>query len=294
MAKRSYRKKIYVDKLSLGMLMLSLVLVTALITFTITRYMLTRQTRQELEEEEMIESTLEVNRYYFDNLKWNDYFVKYEDDNYTSVQGIDVSAHQQEIDWAKVKEQGIDFAFIRVGYRGYEYGLINKDIYFDYNMQQAIANDIKVGVYFFSQAISVDEAREEVDFVLDSIKDYKIDLPVVFDMEEEGPEGIGRVKVLTPEEKTKIGVTWLHRVRNAGYDPMIYGSTLTLPYLYNLEYTQEFYCWVAEYSSECRYPYLYQIWQYTSSAEIDGIPGVVDMDILMIPKGETLWGFEGK
>lgn len=271
---------------------LSIIILTAMITFSLTRYFMTRETRQDQLEEEMIETTLEENIYDFNNLTWNNYFVQYEDENYTSVQGVDVSSHQQQIDWAKLKQQGIEFAFIRVGYRGYEYGLINKDIYFDYNIQQAKANDIKVGVYFFSQAISVQEAREEVDFVLDSVKDYEIDLPIVFDMEEEGPGDVGRVKVLTQEEKTKIGVTWLHRIRNAGYDPMIYGSTMTLPRLYDLPYTQEFYCWVAEYGSLCRYPYQYQVWQYTSSAVLDGIEGVVDMDIMFIPKGENLWGFE--
>lgn len=244
----------------------------------------------EAAEEVMVESNLVPHNYDLKNLKWKDQLVSYNDDNYDSVLGIDVSYHQGLIDWTKVKEAGVEFAFIRVGYRGYEYGYIYQDEMFEYNMQNAIANGIKVGVYFYSQAISVDEAREEVDFLLERIKNYELDLPVVFDMEEEGPVGVGRVKVLKPEEKTKIAVTWMHRVRNAGYEPMYYGSSQLLGNYFNLEYLTEFPLWLAEYGIRPRYDYDFKIWQFSASGEIDGIDKLVDMNILFLPKGETLWG----
>lgn len=294
MAKKSFikRKRISVSGLTLVATMLALVLLTACATFFATRYYLTRKTEMELQEEIPIENPLIENDYDFENLKWNDYFVSYEDENYYSVQGIDVSSHQHLINWQKVKEAGIEFVFIRVGYRGYETGLIHKDDYFDYNISEAKANGLKVGVYFFSQAISTEEAREEVDFVVDQIKDIEIDFPLVYDLEETGPDGVGRAKVLTQDEKTKIGVTWLHHARNLGYDAMFYGSTNVLPRYFHLENMQEFSCWVAEYGSQPRYPYQFQIWQYTGSGEVDGIETNVDMDILLVPKNDGLWGYE--
>ena len=109
-------------------------------------------------------------------------------------------------------------------------------------------------------------------------------------MEEEGPVGVGRVKVLKPEEKTKIAVTWMHRVRNAGYEPMYYGSSQLLGNYFNLEYLTEFPLWLAEYGIRPRYDYDFKIWQFSASGEIDGIDKLVDMNILFLPKGETLWG----
>ena len=291
--KRRYRRKNSLFKKEVTVNAIVLVLVMA-ICMALGSYLTHRSYMKKAEvealEEVMTESNLVNHDYDLINLKWNDQFVTYNDDNYDSVMGIDVSYHQGLIDWVKVKEAGVKFAFIRVGYRGYEYGAVFQDEMFEYNMQNAIANGIKVGVYFYSQAISVDEAREEVDFVLERIKNYQLDLPVVFDMEEEGPVGVGRVKVLKPEEKTKIAVTWMHRIRNAGYEPMYYGSSQLLPRYFNLEYLTEFPLWLAEYGIRPRYDYDFKIWQYSSSGEIDGIDKLVDMNILFLPKGETLWG----
>ncbi len=289
-SKSIFKKEVRINVILLAFIMALCMAISSFLTYKA----ITRESEIEALEEEMVEDVLVNHNYDFKNLVWRDYFVSYSDANYDSVLGIDVSYHQGEIDWAKVKEAGVKFAFIRVGYRGYEYGIINKDVMFDYNIQNAIANDIKVGVYFFSQAISVDEARDEVDFVLENIKDYQIDLPVVFDMEEEGPSGIGRVKVLIPEEKTKIAVTWMHRIRNAGYEPMYYGSSQLLARYFDLEYLTEFPLWVAEYGIKPRFDYEFNIWQYSASGEIDGIEKLVDLDILFVPKGETLWGIDAQ
>ena len=188
------------------------------------------------------------------------------------------------IDWDAVKASGVEFAMIRCGYRGYQYGYVHKDEYFDRNMQEAKRVGIKVGVYFYSQAISPEEAREEADFTLKQIENYELDLPVVFDMEESDTGPNGRILSLSKEEKTECAVTFLHRVQNAGYTPMIYNSTMLFEELFVTEYIQEFEIWVAEYGPYPRYPYEFSIWQYTSSGTVPGIEGGTDMDLLFIQK----------
>jgi GH25 family lysozyme M1 (1,4-beta-N-acetylmuramidase) len=236
------------------------------------------------QEQTLIETPYYSNTYDWNNLTWNGDFAYYEDENYYSVQGIDVSAHQELIDWDQVKASGVEFAMIRCGYRGYQYGYIYEDEYFDYNMQEAKRVGIKVGVYFYSQAINPEEARAEADFTLEKIKNYELDLPVCFDMEESDTGPDGRILSLSREEKTECAVTFLHRIQNAGYTPMIYNSTMLFEELFVTEYIQEFEFWVAEYGSYPRYPYTFIMWQYTSSGSVPGVIGDTDMDLMFIPK----------
>ncbi|MBQ7993269.1 MAG: glycoside hydrolase family 25 protein [Solobacterium sp.] len=266
---------------------LSLILSILLIALTALGLKLREQeiARNEMEER-MIETPYYTNTYDWDNVEWDGWFARYEDDNYVSMQGIDVSHHQEQIDWDAVKEAGVEFAMLRCGYRGYETGLIFKDQYFDYNIQEAQKRGILVGVYFYSQAINPEEAREEADFTLKQIEGYTIDLPVVFDMEESETGENGRILSLSREEKTECAVTFLHRVQNAGYTPMVYNSTMLFEELFITEYLQEFDTWVAEYGSYPRYPYEFSMWQYTSSGEVPGVTGECDMDIMLIPKNE--------
>lgn len=237
------------------------------------------------QEETPVKSNMVENTYDWKNLKEDGDLMSYEDDRYTSMQGIDVSAHQGTIDWAKVKEAGIEFAYIRVGYRGYETGIIHKDEYFDSNIRSAKENGIKVGVYFFSQAVDVDEAREEAEFTIKQIKDYEIDLPVAYDIEEAG-EGNGRVDDLSSEIWTQNAVTFLHVIENAGYEGMNYNSTDLFDTLFENEYLQEFDTWVAHYDvSHPYYEYTFLIWQYSCEGKIDGIEGKdTDMDIMFVEK----------
>ena len=245
-----------------------------------------RKEREALEAAESVtvSTPFTEHDYDFSNLVWNGSFVSYEDENYTSKQGIDVSMHQEEIDWDAVKADGIDFAFIRCGYRGYLYGDVWEDPYFHENMMGAIRNNIDIGVYFFSQAITVEEAREEADFVINILKKYKIDLPVVFDMEEYIDGNAGRVTEVGRFERTEAAVTFLHHIQNAGYDAMIYNSSLLFDRIFMNEYLQEFDYWVADYNYAPQYPYHFSIWQYTSQGSVNGIEGGTDMDIMFVPK----------
>ena len=229
-------------------------------------------------------SNLVEHDYDFSNLYSENGFILYEDDTYTSIPGIDVSSHQGAIDWKKVKEAGVQFAYIRCGYRGYETGLINKDETFDYNISQAKANGIQVGVYFFSQAVSQKEAEEEAEFTLSCMKKYDIDLPVVYDFEK--PGGIfARTYTQSKDVTTENAVLFCHIMQRKGYDAMIYNSTNLFEKLFNLEYIQEFGTWVAHYNTPYpTYPYTYQLWQYTDSGKIDGIDQAVDLDLMFIRK----------
>lgn len=233
-------------------------------------------------ETELIQGELNENTYEYTNLDTSGTIWSYEDDIYTTIPGIDVSEHQEEIDWEVVKNAGVEFAFIRVGYRGTESGECTLDDYFEQNIEGALANGIDVGVYFFSQAINIDEAREEAYYVLDKIQSYNVTLPVVFDMEY--PEiGTNRIALLTASEKTKIANTFLSIVERSGYTPMVYGSSKTIGEHYELQYLTQYKTWIADYDTYVKYPYNFMIWQYSESGSIDGI-GTVDLDLLFVKK----------
>lgn len=199
--------------------------------------------------------------------------------------GIDVSKWQGKIDWHKVKESGIDFAFIRIGYRG-ENGTIYKDDNADYNIQQAQKADVLVGVYFFSTAVSKAEAVEEAQWTMEAIEGYSISYPVVYDC-----EGFSRVTSrmhsLTKEERTNNALAFLKEVKSAGYDAMFYGALNELKNSADWDIAKiekKYKVWVAQYPS-VTYPekiapdYNRELhaWQYTNKGSVNGVSGNVDM-----------------
>ncbi len=277
--KRRYKKK-KMDRLFRIMTVLIVILSVSLVGSVA----LTLLNRANQAVETPLENPLVVHDYDWANLTMNDNEVKYIDSRYSSKLGIDVSANNHEIDWGKVKKSGVEFAFIRCGYRGYTEGKMYEDSTFTYNIEQAIANGIPVGIYFFSQAVNVDEAKEEAEFTLSLIKDYEISLPVVYDIEKPGG-GEGRVDNLSREVWTESAVTFLDIIEDAGYTPMIYNSTNLFEKYFNLEYLQKYDTWVAEYHvSNPHYPYQFSIWQYSSTGRVDGIEGDVDMDLMFVRK----------
>ncbi|MGN1416526.1 MAG: GH25 family lysozyme, partial [Oscillospiraceae bacterium] len=158
----------------------------------------------------------------FSNLRQVGDFKYYtEDGELTSKLGVDVSYFQQDIDWASVKEAGIDFAMIRVGYRGYESGLINEDKRFHEYMQGAAEAGIETGVYFYSQALTVSEAEAEAEFVISQLEGYNITYPVAFDWEVTG-EDTARTNDISPSTLTECAAAFCNKIARAGYIPMIY------------------------------------------------------------------------
>lgn len=205
-------------------------------------------------------------------------FQYVEDGEVVSHKGIDVSKYQQNIDWEQVAADGVEFAFIRVGIRGYGSGALVEDDYFEDNVEQALEQGIAVGVYFYSQAITVEEAEEEADFVLEAIEGMDITYPVVLDVEKVG-EDDARADSLTQEERTAICIAFCERIAEAGYTPMIYGNTETFTLLLDLERIADYDRWIAYYDEALCFPYEFSIWQYTHYGTVAGIGDSADLNI---------------
>lgn len=202
----------------------------------------------------------------------------YEDGERASRKGIDVSRYQEKIDWEKVAEDEVDYAFIRLGIRGYTEGEILEDETFERNIKGALKNDIDVGVYFFTQAMSEEEAEEEAEFVIESITPYKVTYPVVIDVEAV-TSAKARGNDLTSDERTKYCITFCEKIKEAGYTPMIYGNLKTFMLLLNIEELEEYDKWFAYYDDMYYFPYDFKIWQYTNKGKVSGIKGDVDLNI---------------
>ena len=195
----------------------------------------------------------------------------------TSVLGIDVSWWQKDIDWEQVKAAGVDFAMIRAGWRGSEQGVLAEDTYAQANYQGATAVGIKVGAYFFSQAISVEEAEEEARYLLDIIKDWNVEMPVVFDWEYIDDES--RTANMDARTLTDCTKAFCEVVRGAGYQPMVYfNANHSYDRIYIRELT-DYPFWLARYDTVLDYPYKVDIWQYTETGSVPGISGNVDINL---------------
>ncbi len=210
------------------------------------------------------------------------------------VKGIDVSRWQSDIDWAKVKASGVEFAIIKAA--GRSIGSDNSlyiDSKFEQNIQNALANGVQVGVYFFSQAMTVQEAREEASLMLEAIKGYKFTYPVVFDWETSNGYRTYNAG-LSKAQMNTIASTFCDIIKAAGYTPMIYGNTWDMANRYNTdEIASKYKCWIARYSDKYKntgvqykvgdtlpaYDYSFQMWQYSSTGRVDGINGNVDLNV---------------
>lgn len=229
-----------------------------------------------------------VARKTYDNalFQYNDNgLLTYESDQYTSKIGIDVSKYQGDIDWAQVKEAGVDFAILRLGYRGYgSAGNIAIDTTFHQNIQGALDNGIEVGVYFFSQAINQQEAREEAQICMSHLAGYDITYPIVYDWEPYPASVPARTHGLSDTMLTNCTIAFCEEVKENGYDPMVY-SNLTYFYLHlNLARLTDYPLWLAQYNRTPTFQYHFQIWQYSCTGKVPGITGDVDLNIHLVPK----------
>lgn len=197
--------------------------------------------------------------------------------------GIDVSAHQGKINWSQVKQSGVEFAIIRVGFRGQTEGKIYEDTYFKTNISGAIANGIKVGIYFYSTAINDTEALEEAAWVVNKIAPYSITYPVVYDFEDFGRY---RCTGVDGNVATKNALTFLNYVKSQGYEPMMYANKNDIT---NKMSRSSFTCkfWLAHYTEKTDYTGSFNMWQYTSKGSVPGISGNVDMDIAYFSYGKV-------
>ena len=205
--------------------------------------------------------------------------------NVVSYKGIDVSKFQGTIDWPKVAADGVTFAYIRVGYRGYgEAGKLVEDPSAKDNLKGANDAGIKTGVYFYTQAITEAEAKEEVNMLLGIIKPYRIDCPVVIDVERVANSS-ARMNKLDKKTRTKIVKAFCEAVKTGGYRPMIYCNLEMAAVMLDIAELEEYDKWFAFYTPEFYYPYAYRVWQYSDKGKVQGIAGDVDMNVAF----EPLW-----
>lgn len=200
------------------------------------------------------------------------------DGRLASYAGIDISYHQEDIDWDKVAASGVDFVIIRAGYRGYESGDVNRDKTLHDNIQGASDAGLDVGIYFFSQAVSVEEAVDEANYVIEELDGYEITYPVVYDWEIIGTDP-ARTDEVTADVVTDCAVTFCEIIKDNGYTPMVYSSRRLAYFKYDLGRLKDYDLWLAEYSDTPTMFYNFDIWQYSCTGQIDGIEGDVDMNI---------------
>ncbi len=205
--------------------------------------------------------------------------IFYNDPNVVTCTGIDVSSFQGEIDWKKVKESGIDFVFIRAGYRGNTEGGLYVDPSFETNYQGARDVGLPIGVYFFSQAISEEEAAEEADYVVSIIGNRTIDLPIVFDWEYVSEAA--RTAGISSTTMSNCAHAFCNRVSQRGYDSMVYFNLYTSYMIYDMSSFGNNKIWIAQFAEKPTYYYHYEMWQYSCTGTVPGISTEVDLNIAL-------------
>ena len=194
------------------------------------------------------------------------------------ARGIDVSKFQGTIDWNAVAADGITFAIIRCGYRGYGSGALVEDATFRRNIQGATAAGIQVGVYFYSQAIDEAEAVEEASMVLSLVQGYSLPYGVYFDTEKVAGD-TGRADGISAAQRTANAVAFCETIRNAGYTPGVYSYASWFYNSLNFANISKYRTWIAQYRDTLDFAYSYNIWQYSSQGSVSGIKGNVDMNL---------------
>lgn len=203
--------------------------------------------------------------------------TKMQESNPNAKLGIDVSKWNKEIDWDKVKNAGVEYAIIRVGYRGATTGALVEDPYFEKNIKGAVRAGIPVGVYFFTQALDAVEAVEEASMVISMCKDYDITYPIFIDTESAG--GNGRADGLEQEARTEVCRAFCTTIESAGYRAGIYGARNWFNEMLNMDALKDYVIWLAEYRDVPIYQGYYHMWQYTSGGSVEGIEGKVDFNL---------------
>ena len=196
------------------------------------------------------------------------------------VKGVDVSKYQYNIDWNAVKASGIDFAIIRVGYRGYGTGALVEDPYFRKNIQGANAAGLKVGLYFYSQAVDENEAVEEASMVVRLLQETggRVSYPIYFDTEKVAGD-TGRADGISRDQRTRNAVAFCNAIQNAGYRAGVYSYASWFYNNLNMASLTGYSIWIAQYRDNLDFKYNYDIWQYTSSGTVPGISTRVDMNV---------------
>ncbi|MCF0145228.1 MAG: lysozyme [Eubacterium sp.] len=206
--------------------------------------------------------------------------------NYVSRSGIDVSEYNGEVDWTKVRDAGYEFVFIRLGYRGYESGHLNLDVYFKQNLEGAKAAGLDVGVYFFSQAISREEAREEAAYVIENLGGTELQLPIMYDCEVISFDK-ARTDNQTGKEVSENTAEFCAAIEKAGYRAGYYANLKWEFFMLDMELLKDYEVWFAGYEELPSTPYKFNYWQYSDKGEVPGIAAETDLNLQMIPADQV-------
>lgn len=221
--------------------------------------------------------------YHYDDFTVMDQVPQYSQEGLVLRRGIDISEHQQDIDWQQVASSGIEYAIIRCGYRTAEKGELHEDARFREYVQGALDAGLDVGVYFFSQALNIVEAAEEAVFTLHLIRDYNITLPVFFDWEFMGADYEARTDNMDGRMLTDCCLEFAHLVRAGGYQPGMY-CYLNLAYdTYVLNDLTDITLWLGDPGTRPIFYFDHSFWQYSFTGTVPGIGVDVDLDAMYIP-----------
>lgn len=227
-------------------------------------------------------STIRSNRYDASAFYRQDGFLHYSAAEHSI--GIDVSVYQDQIDWQRVREAGVEFAILRIGLRSANEGLLYEDTRFRENYDGAKAVGIRLGVYFFSQAQSEADARQEADFVCQLLQDRTLELPVFFDWEPVEGGLLSQNPSLLP--LTQCAVAFCRAMEAQGYSAGVYFNQTYGYRYYDLGMLQDFTLWLAEYNETPGFDHHFDILQYSDNGHVDGISGKVDLDLWILPEKE--------
>ena len=223
----------------------------------------------------------EVNTYTADNLVTDENGIPayYENGQKISHLGIDLSEFQGDVDFAAMKEAGVEFVMLRIGGRYYgDDGVLYTDKNFDTNYDKAKAAGLKVGAYFFSQAISAEDAKQEANYTLEKLNKRALDYPIGFDWENIQEEA-ARPDSVTGDQLTAIAEAFCDSVTEAGYKAIVYSNTSQMLIMYDFETMKDYDFWLADYREFPTMYYKFDMWQYSKEGKIAGVEGTVDMNI---------------
>lgn len=230
----------------------------------------------------MINSYLDKNTYQEAGFVYEEPVMKYfANGAKASFLGVDISKDNGTVDFKKLKKDGVDFVMVRLGHRGYESGnVVLDEEYFD-NIQLANEAGLAVGVYFESQAITVEEALEEAEFVVTNLIEMRVTYPVVFDLGLVANDS-SRIENIPKTQLTEITNAFCNRVKEVGYKPMVYGDKYWLLRKIDLTMLGDYDIWLSQSGQLPDYPYQFAMWQYTNTGSVSGISGDVNMNISFI------------
>ena len=236
-------------------------------------------------ERPLTEGKIFMNSYKKENFRIDNGFMAYFNDEGEKIShlGCDLSYHNSSVNFDELAASGCEFVMLRCGYRGYSAGGLMEDEKFERYAQEAERVGLNLGVYFFTQAITVEEAEDEAEYVIRLIEDHKISYPVAFDTEYiEDEEARTNKTEISDELRSDICKAFCERIKEEGYYPMIYASENWMRRYLNVEALKDYDLWAPQYLDENDFLYDFTMWQYTDSGNIPGVRGEVDLDISMV------------